>query len=325
MKKTDVLIIGGGPAGATAAIYTARAGFATKIIYKDYGALEKAERVENFYGFAKISGKSLVEKGLRQARRAGAETIKCEVVGILTNNLIDGVITADENLIDGAIINTDENLIVKTAKELYDCRVVILATGAQRDTPDIPGIAELEGRGVSYCAVCDGFFYRGKDVAVLGSGAYALHEVLDLLPMVSSVTVFTNGEEISANFPAGVMVRTEKIDAVTSRKPDETKLPGVLLKPAITLKGIKLYTGEHLDFSGLFIATGIAGATELARKIGAEFDPAGGIITDNEQRTSIPALWAAGDCTGGMKQIAKAIHEGAEAGTSVLKFLREKR
>jgi thioredoxin reductase (NADPH) len=292
---TDLIIIGGGPAGVTAAVYAARAGFSTTIIYRDFGALEKAEKVENFYGFTKISGKSLVEKGLRQARKFGAKTVKGEVVGLVNN----------------------EEITVKTTKNEIRSRALLIATGASRYVPKIEGLAELEGRGVSYCAICDGFFYKGKDVAVLGGGAYALHEVADLLPLAESVTVLTNGSEPTVSFPKSVTVRTEKIQkvnkiAIQSLSPKSSNFSG------ITFEG-----GEELPFAGLFIAEGTAGAAEFARKIGIPLSPSGDILTDENQRTIIPKIWAAGDCTGGLKQIVKASHEGAISAQSIIKFLRK--
>ena len=284
---TDVIIIGGGPAGVTAAIYTARAGLETTIIYKNFGALENAERVDNFYGFTKISGKSLVQKGLRQARACGAKTVKNEVVGIS---------------------QTEGGIIVETAIREYKTRTVVLATGANRSTPKIHGLADLAGRGISYCAICDGFFYRGKDVAVLGNSAYALHEIRDLLPIVSSVTLLTNGEELPENLPEAVIVRAEKIKEMASA--------------SSVFNGVIFENGEFLPLSGLFIAEGIAGGTELARRLGAIITPENSIKTDDNKRTNIPGIWAAGDCTGGLKQIAKAAHEGAAAGLSIVNSLR---
>jgi thioredoxin reductase (NADPH) len=316
LKETDVLIIGGGPAGATAAIYTARAGYKTTIIYKDLGALEKAECVENFYGFSKISGKSLIERGLKQARLSGAKTIRGEVVGIRRAD--------DESASSG-------NIIVETATGMFEGKAVLLATGASRAAPNIQGLAELEGRGVSYCAICDGFFYRGENDAVLGNGAYALHEVLDLLPLAASVTVITNGEEPTVTFPKAVSIRMEKIVKIISGENPASPLimQGVTLNPKTSIsvfKGVVFEseetTEEALPLSGLFIAEGAAGTTELARKIGAVLTN-GSIKINDEFQTSVQGLWAAGDNTGGLKQIAKASHEGAEAGLSIVKFLRE--
>ncbi|MCL2049067.1 MAG: NAD(P)/FAD-dependent oxidoreductase [Defluviitaleaceae bacterium] len=283
------IIIGGGPAGVTAAMYTARAGVPTTLIYKNLGALEKAH-VDNFYGFAKpISGKALVERGLRQARKFGVKVVRGEVVSVSEEA---GVFS------------------VKTADGVFHASAVLLATGASRRTPKIARLAELEGRGVSYCAVCDAFFYRGKNVAVLGSGAYALQEAEDLLSVAGSVTLLTNGEVPSVSFPQAVTIRTEKLQEVVGEN---------------TVQGVLLENGEAVALSGLFIAMGIAGGTELARKMGVALDPQGAVVVDSQMRTSQEGLWAAGDCTGGMKQIVKAAYQGAEAGLGMVEFIKVKR
>jgi len=288
----DVCIIGGGPAGVSVALYTSRASLKTTIICKNYGALEKAECVDNFYGYMGGSGKSLVERGLEQARKMGTEVIQEEVVGIS----LDG----EKNIIT-----------VETITHTYKTHVAILATGANRAIPQIKGIETLEGHGVSYCAICDGYFYRDKDVAVLGSGSYALHEVEDLLPLVNSVTVLTNGTK-PIDFPEGVNIRLDKISELTSTK--------TMLGEA--LSGVRFENGDELSISGLFIAMGIAGGTELARKIGAVIKD-GSVQVDSNMRTSVPNLWAVGDCVGGLKQIAKAVSDGAIAGTDIVKFFRQ--
>jgi len=291
---TDITIIGGGPAGVTAALYTARAGLQTTILYKDYGALKKADKVDNFYGHLTIGGKELIEIGLQQARQVGAMVINEEAVGIQQN--------------------PNETLTVETAVDSYTSHAILIATGANRASPRIKGLAALEGRGVSYCAICDGFFHKGKDVAVIGNSAYALHEVEDLLPIAKSVTLLTNGKKLSATFPENVIVKTEKIKEICGQA-------GIIGE---TLNGAILDGGEFISLSGLFVAIGVAGGTELARKLGAIVEN-NAISVDEQFRTTVTNLWAAGDCTGGLKQIAKAVYEGAEAGTDIVKFLKKDR
>lgn len=184
---------------------------------------------------------------------------------------------------------------------------VILATGASRAVPRIPGLTALEGKGVSYCATCDAFFYRGKQVTVLGSGEYALHEAQTLLPVAAQVTVLTNGEAPAADFPPQITVRTEKIARLEGEQ---------------RLSGIQLDSGEILPADGLFVALGVAGSTALARKIGAAVE-GNRILTDERMMTTVPGLFAAGDCTGGLLQVAKAVYEGALAGTEAAKALRK--
>ena len=286
----DVIIIGGGPAGVTAALYTSRAALKTSILYKDYGSLQKA-KVDNFYGHLEISGKKLVDIGLEQAQRVGTSILKEEAVGI-------------RQCEDGTIL-------VETTTAPHSARAVLVATGASRTAPRIKGLVALEGRGVSYCAICDGFFHKGKDVAVIGNGAYALHEAQDLLPIARTVTVLTNGKEPIVKFPENVIVKTQKIKEVCGQN-------GIMGK---VLKGVIFDDGEQLMLSGLFVAIGVAGGTELASKLGAEISN-NTISVDSKMRTTVQNLWAAGDCTGGLRQIAKAVHEGAEAGTDIVKYLK---
>ena len=196
---------------------------------------------------------------------------------------------------------------VETLAGDFPADAVILATGASRAAPRIPGLAGLEGHGVSYCATCDAFFYRGRDVAVLGSGEYALHEVQALLPVAHSVTLLTGGAPLTAQFPPEVAVRTEAVEAILG----EERVTGVQLKD-----------GGTLEVSGVFVALGVAGSTALARKLGAEVNGSR-IVVDDHMQTSLPGLYAAGDCTGGLLQVAKAVYEGAVAGTEAAKALRK--
>ena len=180
---SNIIIIGNGPAGISAALYTTRAGIETTIIGKDDGALAKAAEVENYYGFREpISGKQLIADGIEGARRLGATILTDEVVGLTYR---------------------DKLTVIAKGKE-YSADSVLLATGTSRNAPRIKGLREYEGRGISYCAVCDAFFYRGKDVAVLGSGDYALHEALELLPTSGSVTLLTNGQPLNIQVPISV-------------------------------------------------------------------------------------------------------------------------
>ena len=288
---SDVIIIGGGPAGVSAALYTARAGFKTIIIHKCGGALEKAEKIDNFYGCAGVTGPALLEAGLNHAAEMGAKIICSEVVGIKWQEA-GWTVSLAEGREDSSLT----------------ARALLLATGASRSTPAIPGLAAYEGKGVSHCAVCDAFFYKGKDVAILGSGPYAISEANELMPLVKSITFLTNGADPSVPLPPDAAVRTEIIREVTG----ETRLTAVNLEP----------DGEIVPINGLFVAQGIAGATELARKAGA-FIENGAVIVDKNMQTGIPGLWAAGDCTGGIKQIAKAVYEGAAAGMDIVRYLRE--
>lgn len=285
MKMSNVIIIGNGPAGISTALYTTRAGIDTTIIGKDLGALGKASEIENYYGFSQpVSGKDLIKNGIEGAKRLGAKIISDEVLGITYS---------------------DKFVVVTKEKEYYTDSVVI-ATGTSRAVPKIKGLKEFEGHGVSYCAVCDAFFYRGKDVAVLGDGEYALHEALELLPTSNSVTLLTNGKQPSTFIPNKVKVNTSIIDS---------------LKGDVVIDSVTFQDGSSLAVSGLFVAIGVAGSTDLAKKLGAATEN-NKILADENMATTIPGLFAAGDCTGGLLQISKAVYEGAIAGTEVIKYLR---
>ena len=281
-----IIIIGSGPAGVSAALYAVRAGADTTVLTKGPGALDRAEKIENYYGFAQpVSGAELERRSIENAKRLGAKFVAAEAVGLTY---------------------TDQ-LTVETMGGDYLADAVILATGASRAAPRIPGLAGLEGHGVSYCAACDAFFYRGKDVAVLGSGEYALHEVQALLPVVKSVTLLTDGAPLTAQFPPEVRVLPQKVEAVLG----ET-----------VVTGVQLSGGETLAVSGVFAALGVAGSTALARKLGAKVDGSR-IVVDEKMQTTVPGLYAAGDCTGGLLQVAKAVYEGAQAATEAVKALRK--
>lgn len=283
----DVIIIGGGPAGISASLYAKRAGFETAVITGGAGALKKAEKIENYYGLTpSLSGAELYERGLEQAKALGVDVILDEVTGI-------------ELL---------EFFTVKCANSVLEAKSVIIATGSPKNTPKISGLDGFEGKGVSYCAACDAFFYRGKRAAVLGHGAYALSESEELSPLANEVFVLTNGHEPEADFPAGTNIIKKKITTLAG----ENRLERVIFED-----------GSALETDGLFIALGSAGSTELARKLGAATEGRR-IVADENGATGIPGLFAAGDCTGGMLQIAKAVHDGAAAGTAAVKFLRKK-
>ena len=283
---TDVIILGNGPAGISAAAYTTRAGLKTMVIGKDGGALLKAHKIENYYGFSEpISGEQLIHDGLEQASRLGAELVSDEVVGI----------------------TYEGDFVVKAKNGDYRSAVVILATGSSRSAPKIKGLQKLEGHGVSYCAVCDAFFYRGKSVAVLGNGEYALHEAMELLPVVGSVTLLTNGKEPDVDIPREIVVDKREI---------------VSLEGDPVLNSVVFKDGDPLAVSGVFVAVGVAGSTDLARKLGAE-TKGSSIVVDKTMQSNIPGLFAAGDCTGGMLQVAKAVYEGAQAAASAIKLVRK--
>lgn len=278
----DVVIVGSGPAGISAALYTARGGVRTTVISKGSGALGKTDKIQNYYGFPDvISGEELEQNGIEGAKKLGVRFVEGEAVSI----------------------GYEEKLVVETSEGKYPADFVVLATGTQRKAPKIPGLKEMEGRGVSYCAVCDAFFYQQKHVAVFGSGEYALHEVEVLMKTAASVTVFTDGAPLAADFPAEIRIEVRRIREILGAE----KVEAVLLED-----------GSRVPADGVFVACGTAGGSDLARKIGAQTEN-GNIVTDEKMRTTVPGLYSAGDCNGGMLQIAKAVYEGAVAGTDIVR------
>ena len=286
MENYNVIIIGGGPAGVSAALYLARANFKVAIVENGPGALARAHKIENFYGIA-ASGSKLYAEGLAQAKALGVDIITDEVLAV---EYYDSFV-----------------LTLKGSAEPLPAPTLILATGTKNITLNLPGLVELEGKGISYCAVCDGFFFRKKKLAVLGHGPFALHEANYLRHIAAEVTVLTNGQDDSAAKAAGFATITTPITAVTGDQ---------------RLEAVHFADGSGLEVNGLFIALGTADSTDMARKLGAQLD--GRFIkVDADGATNIPGLFAAGDCIGGLKQVAKAVHDGARAGLAAIKFLRK--
>ena len=288
MSEYDAIIVGNGPAGLSAALYTSRAGLSTLVIGKDQGALAKAERIENYFGMAEpISGCELVENTKIQARNLGADLVTDEIFHISWN----------------------QGFTLEGRAGSYQAKAVLLATGSARKKADIDGISRLEGHGVSYCAICDAFFYRGRKVAVLGNEEYAVHELGQLLPVAGSAVLLTNGQELQADATEGVPVMTGRIRSIDGQE---------------EVTGVTFEDGSRIELDGLFVALGSAGAVDLARKIGALTDGRK-IETDESMATNVPGLYAAGDCTGGLLQISTAVGEGAKAAMSMIKFVRQQK
>lgn len=288
MSEYDVVIVGCGPAGLSAALYTSRANLKTLVIGKDRGALEKADKIENYFGMAQpLSGCELVENSKVQARSLGAELLEDEIFHIFW----------------------DGSFLLEGKAGTYRAASVLLATGTARKTLKVRGIQELEGRGVSYCAICDAFFYRGRNVAVLGNEEYAVHEMNQLLPIVGSAVLLTNGAELKAEVPEGVKVIETPIRSVDGSD---------------FVEGVTFADGSRILADGVFVALGSAGAAELARKVGAMTDGRN-IQVNDDMETNIPGLYAAGDCIGGLLQISTAVGEGAKAAMSMIQFVRKQK
>ena len=296
----NIVIIGAGPAGISAALYAARGNMNPLVINNGIGALEKAEKIENYYGLEQpLSGKELYERGISQAEALGVRILDAEVLGI----------------------SGFDTFTVKTTAGDFDTGSVILATGGKRSAPKIPGLKEFEGRGVSYCAVCDAFFYRGKEVAVVGNGEFALHEAEELRNVTQDVTIYTDGKEPEFSREHPIAVNTMKIQAIEG----DDKVSGLLMQSDTAAQDAEAPENSFYPADGVFVALGTAGSTEIARQMGAEITDKGNIKTDEEMATTIPGLFAAGDCTGGLLQVSKAVYEGSMAAISAGKYVRHKK
>jgi len=281
----DVIIIGAGPAGIYASLYTKRANKNVLVVYYGESNLEKAHKIDNYYGFPEgITGKDLFENGINQAKNLGVNVIEEEVLGIEQG---------------------EKTFTVTTKNNSYEAKSVIIATGNKKLRPQIENIDTLEGRGISYCAICDGFFYRKKDVVVIGNGDYAVSEAEDLKNVAGSVKILTNGLDF--------------IPDNNEFEVDTRKIKKILGEQRV--EGIEFEDGSTLEINGVFVALGKAGGSDFAKKMGVVLD-GDSIKIDEKGRTNIDGLFSCGDTTGGLLQVSKAVHEGAEAGLAAVEYLK---
>lgn len=287
MNMEKLIIAGAGPAGVSAALYAVRSGITPLVLHKGAGALEKAAKIENYYGLPKpISGRELYENGIVQLSSLEVPVLQEELLAV----------------------EYDGDYTVHTTANTYHTRSLILATGTKRNTLSLKELKKYEGSGISYCAICDGFFYRGKEVAVLGNGVYALHEAQVLEPLASKVTILTNGKEASFSRDSlgSIQVETRKIISAGGEA---------------SLSYVELEDHTRFPLSGLFVALGTADSTDIARKLGLVMEN-NHIVIEPDTSTALPGLFAAGDCTGGLLQVSKAVYEGALAGTKAVNYLK---
>ena len=293
-KKFDVIVLGGGPAGYTAAMYTARAGLSTLVIEKLYagGQMTQTPNIENYPGFPQgIDGVLLGMNFQAGAQNAGVQTLNAEVT---------------EVKLQGG------EKVLTTAEGDFIGKAVIVATGADHRHLGLPREWELTGKGVTYCATCDGMFYRGKTVAVVGGGNSAASEALVLSRIAKKVYLIHRRDSLKAsrsyNEPLQQAENVEFIwNAQVSRLLGEEKLSGVVLQD--------VQTGEEraLELDGLFISIGRNPATALFRDQ-LELDEKGYIVADESTRTNIPGVYAVGDVrTKEVRQIITAAADGAVA------------
>ena len=297
---TDIIVIGAGPAGLCASVYGARANKSVMVLEKGSfgGQVNFSPKIENYPGSIEISGSELADKLVEQALNQGVDIQLEEVLGI-------------EDKGDYKIVKTDSGE--------HECRAVIIATGAHHRRLGIEGEEKYEGNGISFCAVCDGAFYSGQRVAVIGGGNSALQEALLLSELCESVTIVQNLDFFTGE---------EKLVKLLEKKPNVTSILGNVVKG---FKGeekleaviISDKDGKEtvLSVDGVFVAIGLAPENKAFENV-AELDKVGYVVSDEACTTSTSGVFVAGDCrTKTIRQIATAISDGAVAALSAVRYI----
>jgi thioredoxin reductase (NADPH) len=301
----DVVVVGGGPAGLTAAIYLARARYRVVVVEKDVfgGQIVITDEVVNYPGVARTNGKALTEQMRLQAESFGAEFLLADVTGLE---------------LDGAVKT------VRTDRGDLSCFGVLLATGAHPRHVGFPGEEEFKGRGVAYCATCDGEFFTGKEVFVVGGGFAAAEEAVFLTRYASHVTILVRGDDFtcapSASEPAknhpkiDVLYNTEVVEAS-----GDSALRRLVWRDSKTGE-TGSYDAPAGDTFGLFVFAGYEPATSLVEGV-CELDAAGYVVTGEDRQTNVEGLFAAGDvCRKSLRQVVTATGEGALAATELERY-----
>ena len=272
----ETIVIGSGPAGATAAIYLKRFGKDVMVISGGDTALSTAHQIDNYYGHFSVSGEELYKKGLEQLK--GLEI-----------DVVEEVVTSIEYY---------GHFIVTTTANTYEAKRVVLATGKARNKLKIKNAKDYELKGLSYCATCDGFFYRNKKIGIIGSGSAMHHELSFLKNMSSDITVFTDGVDIDI---PNVKVVKEKLLSLYGQE---------------FLEGVET-VGDSFPVDGLFVAIGDASTFDFIKHMGINTDEKNNIVVDKNYQTNIKNLYAIGDAIGGVLQITKAAYDGMMVAYSI--------
>ena len=278
----DCIVVGNGPAGISCAIYLKRFGFNVLVIGMDEGTLKINTTIENYYGIGSIKSVDLINNGILQAKSLGIDVLKEEVINIE--------------------LGSEFKVITNIGK--YSAKTIFLGTGKVRKKLNVKGLKEFEGKGVSYCAVCDGFIYRKKRIALIGSGDYMKAELDVLKRFTKDLFVFTNGLETDIT---DIEVIKDEIVEFTG--------DGVL-KSIIT-------NNNSYEVDAAFIAVGSQDTLSLAKHLGLIVDEKGDLIVTNSH-TNISGIFAGGDCVQGVKQIVKAAADGCIAAYEIKEYLRGK-
>lgn len=304
----DIIIVGGGPAGLTAAIYALRARRSVLLVEKMVigGQVTQTDNIENYPGFESISGPELSMKMYEQAEKLGLKTVYSDVKSMSLEGDVKKVET-----FDGA----------------FESKAVILAMGAVARSLDIDSEREFRGKGVSYCATCDGNFYKNKVVAVVGGGNSSVGEALYLSNLASKVYLIHRREEFRAEKVVMQKVNeiaetTGKIEIITNTVVKDIEGNGKV--ESIILTNLAEKTEKEIPVDGIFVAIGRKPDTALLEGV-VELDPSGYIITNEEMYTNVKGVFAAGDVRKkGLKQIVTACSDGAIAATEAVEYINKK-
>jgi len=300
--KYDVVIIGGGPAGLSAGIYAARARLSSLLIERGAvgGQIINAEWVENYPGFNEsISGIDLTEAMHKQATKFGLETLTAEVTGIDLKG---------------------KQKVVRTSQGDFTAKAVIIAGGSERQKLGVPGEAEFTGKGVSYCATCDGPFFRDKPVAVIGGGNAAITEAIELTKFASRITVIHRRDELRATKILQEKAFAEKkIEFLWDSVLEE--IAGDAFVNKVRVSNVKTKKKTVLNVSGVFMAVGFKPNTDYLKDI-VKLDDIGTIITNEKMETGILGIFAAGDIrSNSIRQVIAAAGDGAVAAIGAEKYI----
>jgi thioredoxin reductase (NADPH) len=294
-KPYDIIIIGAGPAGLTAGIYASRMGLKTLILEGKLpgGRAFNAPMIENFPGFPEgITGIELTQKMTNQAKRFGGE------------------IRFPEEVVD--IDLSGKAKVIKTRKESYHAKVLILSTGTQRKKIQVQGENRFLGQGVSYCPICDGNFFKNLVVAIIGSGYEAANDAIFMTKIARSVTLISSKEEMEISKPLRESLEEKKnLQILVNTKVEA--IEGDTSVKAIRINDVKTDKQQKIPTDGVFISLGNVPNTQIVKKAGIEVDKSGCIQVDRSQRTNIEGVFAAGDSTCGGMQLVTAAGEGATA------------
>lgn len=300
----DTIIIGAGPAGMTAALYAARSNLKVALLERGIpgGQMNNTADIENYPGYANISGPELAEKMFEPLENLGVEHLFGLVEKIEDRGDFKEIITEDER---------------------FEAKTVIIASGANHRHLGVPGEEDYNSRGVSYCAVCDGAFFRDEDLLVVGGGDSAVEEAIFLTRFAKSVTIVHRRDELRAQKVlqdrafANEKIRFVWDSVVESIHGNERKVTGV------TFKNVKTGEVSQAEFGGIFIYVGLDPVSEFAADLGIT-DEAGWILTDHQMKTSVAGIYAVGDVRQkDLRQITTAVGDGAIASQEAYKYLTE--